>query len=204
MHEALCAVDSTKTETKTNINSLLQTVNLLYSYHLNYNFHVWQIEVCIAAVDGGHPTPLSSTVTVTLNIVDVNDSPPRFTQSSYTFGTYENQPRDTEIGRLVAVDADSPPHDRFIYSVVAEKPPIGAFVIGRRSGQLATARELDRELTRVHHILVAATDVASPQLSSTVNVTVFVADRNDNAPVVSFPRPGNDSVEVSNYVMTLI
>jgi len=83
------------------------------------------VKVCIAAVDGGHPTARSSTVTVTLNIVDINDSPPRFTQSSYTFGTYENQPADTEIGRLVAVDADSPPHDRFVFAVVSETPPIG-------------------------------------------------------------------------------
>jgi len=163
---------------------------------------VVQVEVCVAAVDKGQPTPLSSTVTVTLNIVDVNDCAPRFTQSSYTFGTYENQPADTEIGRLVAVDADSAPHDRFVFTVVAETPPIGVFVVDRRSGRLATARELDRELTRVHHILVAATDIAKPQLSSTVNVTVFVADRNDNAPVISFPRPGNDSVEVRDDVMS--
>ena len=153
----------------------------------------------MAAVDGGQPTPRSTTVTVTVNIVDVNDSPPRFTQSSYTFGTYENQPVDTEIGRLVAVDPDSPPHDQFLFAVVSETPPIGAFVVDRRSGRLATARELDRELTRVHHVVVAATDLAEPRLSSAVNVTVFVADRNDNAPVISFPRPGNDSVEVRDF-----
>ena len=160
-----------------------------------------QVEVCVAAVDGGQPTPRSSTVTVTLNIVDVNDNPPRFTQPAYTFGTYENQPTDTEIGRLVAVDADSPPHDRFVFAVVAETPPIGAFVIDRRAGRLATARELDRELTRVHRVVVAATDIGKPQLSSTVNVTVFVADRNDNAPAISFPRPGNNSVEVRDNDM---
>jgi len=157
---------------------------------------VIQVEVCVAAVDGGHPTPRSSTVTVKLNIVDVNDSPPRFTQPAYTFGTYENQPPDTEIGRLAAVDPDQPPHNRFLFAVVAETPPVGAFVVGRRSGRLATARPLDRELTRVHQVVVAVTDVADPRLSSTANVTVFVADRNDNAPVVSFPHPGNNSVEV--------
>ena len=78
---------------------------------------VLQWEVCVSAADGGGR---SSTVTVTLNVVDVNDSPPRFTQSAYTFGTYENQPPDTEIGRLAAVDADRPPHDRHVFAVVAE------------------------------------------------------------------------------------
>ena len=32
----------------------------------------------------------------------------------------------------MAVDADSAPHDRFIYSVVAETPALGAFKIDRR------------------------------------------------------------------------
>ena len=101
---------------------------------------------------------------------------------------------------MVADDPDSPPHDRFVFAVVAETPPIGAFVIDRRSGRLATARELDRELAGVHYVVVAAVDISKPQLSSTVNVTVFVADRNDNAPVISFPRPGNESVEVRGVV----
>ena len=159
--------------------------------------------MCVAAVDGGRPTPRSATVTVTLNVVDVNDCPPRFTQSAYTFGTYENQPADTEIGRLGAVDADSPPYDRFVFAVVTETPPIGAFVVDRRSGRLATAEQLDRERARVHRVVVAVSDVAKPQLSSTVNVTVFVADRNDNAPVISFPHPGNDSVEARDITSSL-
>ena len=78
---------------------------------------VLQWEVCVSAVDGGGR---SSTVLVTLSVVDVNDSPPRFTQSAYTFGTYENQPPDTEVGRLTAVDADRPPHDRHVFSLTAE------------------------------------------------------------------------------------
>ena len=158
----------------------------------------------MVAVDGGRPIRLSSTVTVTLNLVDVNDSPPRFSQPAYTFGTYENQPPDTEIGRLTAVDADSPPYDRFVFAVVGETPPTGAFVVDRRSGRLSTARRLDREDTRVHNVLVSVKDVARPRLLSVVNVTVFVADRNDNAPIISFPRPGNDSIEVcmSSYYDT--
>jgi len=44
--------------------------------------------------------------------------------------------------------------------------------------------------------MVAATDIARPQLYSAVNVTVFVADRNDNGPIVSFPRNDNNSLQV--------
>jgi len=64
-----------------------------------------------------------------------------------------------------------------------------------RSGRLSTARQLDRERTRVHRLVVAVVDDARPELSSSVNVSVFVADRNDHSPVVEFPRPDNHSVQ---------
>jgi len=150
----------------------------------------------VIAVDGGQPRR-SATATVTLNIVDVNDNPPRFTQSTYTFGIFENQPAGTEVGLLVAVDADdAPPHNRVVYRVVSETPPIGAFFVDRRSGRLVTTRVLDRERTAIHRLVVAATDVGTPPLWATANVAVFVADLNDNIPVIIFPRPGNSTVRV--------
>ena len=68
-----------------------------------------------------------------------------------------------------------------------------------RSGRLSTARQLDRERTRVHRLVVAVVDDARPELSSSVNVSVFVADRNDHSPVVEFPRPDNHSVQAREH-----
>ncbi|VDP65513.1 unnamed protein product [Echinostoma caproni] len=55
----------------------------------------------------------------------------------------------------------------------------------------STSAPLDREQQAVHHIPVIVRDHGSPKpLSSTATVTVFVLDRNDNAP--QFERPSSD------------
>ena len=92
---------------------------------------------------------------------------------------------------------------RFEYSIVREIPPLGAFVIDVLTGRLATTRQLDREQVSTHYLIIAATDLDRPELMSQTNVTVHVADRNDNAPVVSFPGPDNSTVEVSSFVNPL-
>jgi len=156
------------------------------------------------AVDGGQPRR-SAKATVTLNIVDVNDNRPRFTQSTYTFGIFEHQPARTEVGLLVAVDADdAPPHNQVVYRVVSETPPIGAFFVDRRSGRLVTTRALDRKQTPIHRLVVVAMDVGTPPLSATANVAVYVADLNDNVPVIIFPRPGNSTVQVHDTMRSLL
>jgi len=71
-----------------------------------------------------------------------------------------------------------------------------------RSGRLSTARQLDRERTRVHRLVVAVVDDARPELSSSVNVSGFFADRNDHSPVVVFPRPDNHSVQARRAHIT--
>jgi hypothetical protein len=71
-------------------------------------------ELCVVAFDQGQPTPLSATATLNVTVIDVNDRAPMFSQQTYSFGTFENQPSDTEIGRVVATDPDSPPHNRYI------------------------------------------------------------------------------------------
>jgi len=75
-------------------------------------------------------------------------------------------------------------------------PPLRAFTIDAKSGRLATTRPLDREQISVHQLVLCAFDIGRQELMSQANVTVHVADRNDNAPVISFPDPENSTIEV--------
>ena len=51
-----------------------------------------RVELVVLASDRGVPVAKTSSVTVSLSVVDINDEAPTFTRSNYSFGTYENQP----------------------------------------------------------------------------------------------------------------
>ena len=149
----------------------------------------------IIATDRGSP-PLSAVASIIVNIVDINDEPPIFSKTLYSFGTFENQPMQTEIGTVFAFDADSSPYDEMYFSLDGDT---GAFQIDRFSGKITTTTVLDREAQTSHGIIVVATNIALPRLSSSARVIVYVADRNDNAPIVEFPTVTNQTVQVLQY-----
>lgn len=171
----------------------LMTANVVFDYE-----KIKEFQFCIVASDRGSPR-LSTTAIVTLTIVDVNDEAPVFGQPSYTFGTYENQPPNSEIGTVSAIDADSKPYDKFVFSILKETPETNSFSIDPWTGRITTTVILDRETCVAHYLTIAATDVTFPNPSSIANVTIYVADKNDNAPHVEYPTRENNTVEVSSF-----
>lgn len=103
---------------------------------------------------------------------------------------------------MTAVDRDGPPYNRFVYTLLSSASDdvvqSDAFVIDADTGTVRTTRSLDREHQAVYHLTAVATELAYPHGSSTANVTVFVADRNDNAPRI-VPRSSNNTAVVSVY-----
>lgn len=150
--------------------------------------------------DSGSPA-LSTTATLTLTLIDVNDEQPRFDRTAYFLNVAENQPPGTVIGRLTATDADiTPAFSRIVFDVVR---PGGSgnggdgdvFEVDRKSGEIRTARRLDREERAVYVFTVAVSndvtvtprDGSSDTTESTADVTVYVDDVNDQRPVFVFP-----------------
>jgi len=153
----------------------------------------------VIAVDSGRPVALSSTVGVVVVVIDINDERPEFTQQSYSFGTFENQPSRTEIGSVEAIDRDGAPFNRFVYSLRGENGNghDNNFAIDPDTGTIIALRPLDRETVPVHRLTAVATELAHPHGTATVEVTIHVADRNDNAPMILYPSPQNRTVELS-------
>uniref|UniRef100_A0A8C6UIX8 Cadherin 24, type 2b n=1 Tax=Neogobius melanostomus TaxID=47308 RepID=A0A8C6UIX8_9GOBI len=78
-----------------------------------------QYLVLLQAKDmGGHLGGLSGTTTVTVRLTDVNDSPPRFTQSTWSFSVSELAIPGAEIGRISATDADLGENARLAYTIL--------------------------------------------------------------------------------------
>lgn len=178
----------------------------------------------VRAVDCGSPTPLTGTAVLIVNVVDIDDERPQFLSATYSFQVAENQPRGTEVGRLLAIDADSPSHGHFYFRLrhMDSGRDVETFEIDRKSGAIVTAKSLDRE-DRALHVLVAevfeveyddddenvhrhsASPPAVSALNSTAIVNIQVLDVNDNSPVFVLPEPevSSETGSTSEAVMTV-
>ncbi len=158
---------------------------------------VREISMKVVASDGGNPSKSGDALYI-IYIQDVNDEAPIFSQSMYSFGVYENEDPGVEVGVINAVDLDDEPNNIIQFSLIPNQLE-DAFSIDRYSGSILTKVSLDRELQSVYYLIVEAYDQGQPQQSSTVTVSIYVADRNDNVPVVIFPSPFNNTAHISNH-----
>ncbi|XP_052323476.1 protocadherin-16 [Oncorhynchus keta] len=134
----------------------------------------------VTALDGGSPA-LSSTATVEVTLLDVNDHSPQFTSPSYTTDLSEDVPIGSLVLEVSATDLDQGSNSQVLYFL--SRGSQGMFIIDQHTGHVITAAPLDRERTTLYTFHVCAIDSspASPR-NSTAMVTVYVQDVNDNAP----------------------
>jgi len=163
------------------------------------------LEFVVQVTDNGSPA-LHAICRVVINILDVNDERPRFSQSAYAFKTYENNRTGTSVvGQLAATDADSFPYNRFSFAIIDNKDTAAAFVSERFrldpvTGVITMLVSLDREDIRMYVIRIRVTDDDDAMLSSFAVVTVDVIDFNDNAPKVTFPNLDANHFNISTSV----
>ncbi|XP_061073015.1 protocadherin-16 [Conger conger] len=134
----------------------------------------------VVAQDRGKP-PLSSSATVDVSVLDVNDNSPRFASASHTAEVPEDAPPGALVLQATAADADAGPNGAVLYFLSGEAG--GVFAVDPDTGRVSTAAPLDREKRASYSFRVCATDLspAGPRNSSAM-VTVHVLDVNDNAP----------------------
>uniref|UniRef100_A0A8C6G896 Protocadherin beta 8 n=1 Tax=Mus spicilegus TaxID=10103 RepID=A0A8C6G896_MUSSI len=149
-----------------------------------------EYNITITVSDLGTPR-LTTQHTITVQVSDINDNAPAFTQTSYTLFVHENNSPALHIGTISATDSDSGSNGLIIYSLL---PPhdqqlglASLISINSDNGQLFALRALDYEALQAFEFHVGATDRGSPALSSKALVRVVVLDDNDNAPFVLYP-----------------
>ncbi|KPP76885.1 protocadherin Fat 4-like [Scleropages formosus] len=143
-----------------------------------------QVVLNISAKDQG-VQPRVSYTTLIVNITDVNDQVPTFTQSSYHVSLVERSAAGTELLVLSATDGDLGANGTLRFSFDPETPPTvkDTFRLDAVSGRLSTAAELDREVQGTYLLHVRATDSGEPPLYSVAEVNVTLKDINDNRPI---------------------
>uniref|UniRef100_A0A8B9HJS1 FAT atypical cadherin 1a n=1 Tax=Astyanax mexicanus TaxID=7994 RepID=A0A8B9HJS1_ASTMX len=136
----------------------------------------------VTASDGGTPVR-SSSATINIDVSDVNDNPPLFSQSNYSIIIQENRPVGTSILQLTVTDGDAshngPP---FTFNIVGGNED-DAFHITPQ-GALVTVAVLRRQ-TREHYVLqTRVSDSGRPSLSSTAFISVRLVEESVHAPAV--------------------
>ncbi|XP_066128856.1 protocadherin gamma-A9 isoform X7 [Saccopteryx bilineata] len=162
-----------------------------------------EYNITLTAKDRGTP-PLSTEIYITLHVVDINDNPPSFSQTSYSGYLPENNLRGTSIFSVTAHDPDSNKNAQVIYSLAEDTiqgAPLSSYVsINSDTGVLYALRSFDYEQFQDLKMQVIASDSGDPPLSSNVSLSIFVLDQNDNAPEILYPAlptDGSTGVELA-------
>ncbi|XP_059932324.1 protocadherin Fat 3a isoform X3 [Gadus macrocephalus] len=137
--------------------------------------------LAVRALDSGSPA-LSSTVTVNIDIADINDNPPTFYPANLTTVIQENKPIGTSILQLSVVDQDSshngPPFD---FRILTGNEG-GEFVL-EKDGTLVANQVFRRDLAPQYVIQIQVRDSGKPRLSSSSTLTVRVIEESLHRPV---------------------
>ncbi|KAM8879835.1 protocadherin-23 [Spinachia spinachia] len=137
----------------------------------------------VQARDSG-TRPLSGAATVLCSVLDDNDNPPEFMQTSFQISLPENLPPGG-LHTAQASDPDRGENGTVHYSVLGEDHR-GRFAINSRTGAVSTTRVLDREERQNYTLAIRACDYGATPLCSSTRLELLLLDLNDNFP--SFDR----------------
>ena len=139
----------------------------------------------IQATDG----KFLSNSTLFINVEDVNDNYPYFSESSYSAVVPENIPVGYVVIRVAAEDKDSGSNGQLTYSLVQGANDTDAlltetFSINSTNGAITTLKKIKLNAAQEKFIFqVNVSDNGIPKKSVSTNVTITVRDINDNQPV---------------------
>eukprot|EP00063_Salmo_salar_P080620 XP_014055455.1 PREDICTED: protocadherin gamma-A12-like isoform X13 [Salmo salar] len=158
-------------------------------------------KVHVMARDNGSP-PLSSNVTVSVFITDVNDNSPQILYPAPEGNSFMTElvPKAAHGGSLVskviAVDADSGQNAWLSYHIVKSTDP-GLFTIGLHSGEIRTQRDISESDSMKQNLIVSVKDNGQPSLSATCAMYLVISDN-----LAEVPELKDISYDESNSKLT--
>ena len=143
----------------------------------------------IGLQDLGIP-PLTSMDSVSVYVVDENDSPPVFTNATYHIELLENVTLEDPVLTVMATDADTTPSNAMIFYSLSEVSPFNidssTGIISLMSSSLPGQSLLDRETTEHYELTIVAydaLDIRDAVHTANATLLVTVLDVDDEAPV---------------------
>ncbi|GAU93347.1 hypothetical protein RvY_05301 [Ramazzottius varieornatus] len=143
-----------------------------------------EYELIVVAVDRGDPAQ-SSSATISVRVIDVNDNGPVFPEDPLTYFVPENVMVGSSIGEISATDPDEDANAIVEYSIVGGPDAPSFALVTRPDGRpplLSNLIELDHEgQKRDYKLIIRA---SSAHLQTDVSVNIIVTDVNDHSPVL--------------------
>ncbi|XP_037117235.1 protocadherin alpha-2-like isoform X8 [Syngnathus acus] len=144
------------------------------------------ITLTLTAIDGGTP-PKSGTMTIVVNVLDINDNAPVFSQSLYKASVRENIEIGTSIITVNATDLDAGQNGLVFYSFNAggREKQTNMFSIDELTGTVTNKENVDFEKSSAFELRIQANDGGTSPLTSHAKLLIEVLDVNDNAPEIA-------------------
>ncbi|XP_044060645.1 protocadherin gamma-A11-like isoform X22 [Siniperca chuatsi] len=162
-------------------------------------------KVHVMARDNGSP-PLSSNVTVSVFISDVNDNSPQILYPAPEGNSFMTElvPKAAHGGSLVskviAVDADSGQNAWLSYHIVKSTDP-GLFTIGVHSGEIRTQRDISESDSMKQNLIVAVKDSGQPSLSATCSMYLLISDNLAEVPELKDISYDEKNSKLTSYLI---
>uniref|UniRef100_A0A3B4UZX3 Cadherin domain-containing protein n=1 Tax=Seriola dumerili TaxID=41447 RepID=A0A3B4UZX3_SERDU len=162
-------------------------------------------KVHVMARDNGSP-PLSSNVTVSVFISDVNDNSPQILYPAPEGNSFMTElvPKAAHGGSLVskviAVDADSGQNAWLSYHIVKSTDP-GLFTIDLHSGEIRTQRDISESDSMKQNLIVAVKDNGQPSLSATCSMYLLISDNLAEVPELKDISYDEKNSKLTSYLI---
>ncbi|XP_062414746.1 protocadherin beta-15-like [Pungitius pungitius] len=162
-------------------------------------------KVHVMARDNGSP-PLSSNVTVSVFVSDVNDNSPQILYPNPEGNSFMTElvPKAAHGGSLVskviAVDADSGQNAWLSYHIVKSTDP-GLFTIGLHSGEIRTQRDISESDSMKQNLIVSVKDNGQPSLSATCSMYLLISDNLAEVPELKDISYDEKNSKLTSYLI---
>uniref|UniRef100_X2B9U4 Cadherin domain-containing protein n=1 Tax=Capitella teleta TaxID=283909 RepID=X2B9U4_CAPTE len=147
----------------------------------------------ITCEDDGEPK-LYAQKTLPVAITDINDNAPQFSQLVYLASITENAAHGTSVFTASATDPDAGSNGQVVYSI--DDPT--NFTIDPQSGFIRSKISLDREEVNRYALTAYATSIGRHPTYGTAQIHIYIADKNDQPPVLYFPSEYNNAVHIAS------
>ncbi|XP_041442031.1 protocadherin gamma-B1 isoform X2 [Xenopus laevis] len=142
---------------------------------------------CAISFDAVTTNPLNVS-SVTIQIEDINDNPPRFFPDSINLEVVESTSQGIQLSLQKAEDPDTGNNSIQTYTLSDNL----YFTLRQKTNKdmskspvLVLEKPLDRETQTIHELILTASDGGNPTRTGTALIRIIVTDVNDNIPIFS-------------------